>query len=83
MVVLVGIIISCPDVVNVELLHAVVPVVAVIVIAVSFLPREALQLFIVKLNFSRIWGGVSRRDSIFIFIFGNAFKVQMYFLIRA
>ena len=44
MVVRVGIIISCPDVVNVELLHAVVPVVAVIVIAVSFLPREALQL---------------------------------------
>ena len=43
MVVLVGIIISCPDVVNVELLHAVVPVVAVIVIAVSFLPREALH----------------------------------------
>ena len=37
----------------------------------------------VKLNFSRIWGGVSSQVSRFIFIFGNAFKVQVYFLIRA
>ena len=34
-------------------------------------------------NFSRIWGGVSSQDSRFMFVFGNAFKVQLYFLILA
>ena len=42
-----------------------------------------MSTLIVKLNFSRIWGGVSSQVSRFIFIFGNAFKVQVYFLIRA
>ena len=42
-----------------------------------------MSILIVKLNFSRIWGGVSSQDSRFIFVFLNAFKVQLYFLIRA